>query len=245
MTIESADSEIASKQIDAICYQALNRQWPGRHGPRNLQALVGILNIARAYGRLSVFSSFARLGAEIGLVRFEGLQDAFLALQVDGWLTLKMGTPDEYDANRQVSQRGSPSRITLRPKSADGELDPGSLPDPGVDVFRYGGGLGSGGWFAVTRIQIELENRRPLPELAVGVADLVRWTGLSTSRAERLLPRISSDFGGRKIKTKYCFSSLEVPLADTVRKASLLSLRSERRQLRQQGLLPPTSTEPA
>lgn len=244
MTIESGDFEVA-KQIDAICYQALNTQWPGRHGPRNLHALVGILNIARGYGRLSFFEGFAPLGAQLGLVRFEGLQDALLALEEDGWLTLQVGTPDEYDANGRVSQRGRPSRITLLPKSADGELDPGSLPDPGLDVFRYGRGLGSAGWFAVTRLQIELENRRPLPELAVGVGDLVRWTGLSTSRAERLLPRISSAFGGRKIKTKYCFSSLEVPLADTVRKDSLLSLRSERRQLRQRGLLPPTSTEPA
>jgi len=244
MTIESGDSEVA-KQIDAICYQALNTQWPGRHGPRNLQALVGVLNIARGHGRLSFIDGFAPLGAEIGLVRFEGLRAALLALEEDSWLTLQLGTPDEYDANGQVSQRGRPSRITLRPKSADGELDPGSLPDPGADIFRYSGGLGSAGWFAVTKLQIELENRRPLPELAVSVGDLVRLTGLSTSRAERLLPRISSAFGGRKIKTKYCFSSLEVPLADTVRKDSLLSLQSERRQLRQRGLLPPTSTEPA
>ncbi len=99
--------------------------------------------------------------------------------------------------------------ITLLPKPSNNGLFPLDLPLPTLDIFREGeqGSPGTAGWLAATRIWFECREDR-LPNPILGVAEVVRLTGMKQSRVKRLLPQMAKWGVAYKEGTKYRFSRI-------------------------------------
>jgi hypothetical protein len=195
--------------IASICYQAFSSPWPskvrdgmrgkesGIDGARAARVLAGVLQVAWSKGSLSVVTGLEPLGYAVGLVGHYAVRDALNDLQELGWLKFRIGTQDDW---RAEGKSGQPSVIELLPKSGEEGLNPHSLPLLTLDMFRHEE-LGHPGWWAVTRIWFETrDDFQPNP--VVGVADVVRLTGMTRGRVKRLLPKMAAKFG-QKVGNKY------------------------------------------
>ena len=171
--------------LDEITFAAFTRPWPGETGPTDARVLAGLLQA----GRLTVATPFDQFGHEVGLAN-RTVHQSLERLAAEGWGGFEVGDPDRYGPDHQIEERGKPSIFTLNPRtSPTGSYSPMELPWLISDLFTRDE-LGSAGWFLLARLLVEHRDEFD-PTPVVGVADIMRLTGMTKWRAQRLLPKLT------------------------------------------------------
>jgi hypothetical protein len=171
-----------------ITFAAFTRPWPGETGPTDARVLAGLLR----QGKLTVDTALDSFSHEVGLAN-RTVHASLLRLAAEGWGKFELGDPDRWGSDHQLEEPGKPSTFTLHPRTdPTGAYSPMELPWLISDLFTRDA-LGSAGWLLLARLLVEhRDEAEPMPTLpVVGVADIIRLTGMTKWRAQRLLPKLT------------------------------------------------------
>ncbi len=193
-----------------ITYSSFTHPWPGRHGPRDAMVLSGVLRECWHRRSLGLDIALMQFGPEVGLVSYEGIRDALTNLERIGYFGFVLGKEDDWKPGGEM---GRPSKITLNPRTnPTGTFWPTNLPLPSLDLFSYDE-LGPGGWLILASIIIasrlgEFDDQKYSDQPVLGIADLVRLTGMNKGRTIEVMKNMVENGPAFKRDRKYQFYNL-------------------------------------
>ena len=192
------DSRDTETILSEIAFAAFSRPWPDTTGPRNARVLAGLLR----RGDLTVVIGLDKFAVEVGLNDWRIVKAALEDLAEEGWGSFELGDAEKWDPDG-IEEPGKPSTFTLNPRTAPaGSFNSMRLPEPTLDLFTHGdGGIGSAGYLLFARLLVESRDETH-PRPVVGIQDIIRLTGMTKWRAQRLLPKLAKvgHAEGNKVK---------------------------------------------